>query len=303
MAFDISRLITSSLGVRLAFAIGRSFPRRLGYKIADYAAGRLAQKKDVDFIRAMRANQWVVSGETINPQLLNHAVRDTLQHTARSIFDLYHFVDSLDRIDSWIIMDPTTKRLINRSEFDDRGLMVVGLHLSCFDLALQWLCWKGMKPLVLTIPNPQGGRRIEYETRKKIGMNLVPASVTALRQSLQHLQAGGTVLTGIDRPISNPVARPRFFGRPASLPVHHIFLATHARVPIIIMAVNLQEDGKYHLLTSEPIEMEFHANRETQTLLNAEKVLSVAETFIRRAPQQWTMSLPVWPETLTLMPD
>jgi lauroyl/myristoyl acyltransferase len=65
----------------------------------------------------------------------------------------------------------------------------------------------------------------------------------------------------------------------------------------------MQADGKYHVLTSDPIEMQAHPDREREIIQNAEAVLSVAEGFIRMAPEQWTMTLPVWPEALAQVPD
>jgi KDO2-lipid IV(A) lauroyltransferase len=181
--------------------------------------------------------------------------------------------------------------------------MVAGMHLSNFDLVLQWLSRNGLRPLVLTLPNPTGGRRIEYEIRKQTGMNLIPASIGALRQALRHLQRGGMVLTGIDRPIENPEVCPRFFGRPASLPVHHIFLAIKARVPVAITATYLEPDGKYHVFASDPIEMDSFSNAAEAKLRNAEKVLTTAEEFIQRSTRQWTVPLPVWPEIVDRLPS
>ena len=133
-------------------------------------------------------------------------------------------------------------------------------------------------------------------------MRLLPASVGALRQALKHLQKGGMVLTGIDRPIPDPEVHPRFFGRPAALPVHHIFLATKAHVPIVIAATNLQDDGKYHVCASEWIEMDHGPDPAAEMLRNAEQVLGVAEHFIGQFPQQWSVPLPVWPQVLDLVP-
>jgi hypothetical protein len=56
-------------------------------------------------------------------------------------------------------------------------------------------------------------------------------------------------------------------------------------------------------LSSEPIEMEFDLDREKAILRNAEKVLRQAEGFIRLAPQQWNVPLPVWPQYLGNVPD
>lgn len=96
--------------------------------------------------------------------------------------------------------------------------------------------------------------------------------------------------------------RPRFFGRPAMLPTHHIFLAAKARVPVMLISTHLRPDGKYQIFTSDRIELDHDPDREKGMKLNAEKVLQVAEGFVRRAPQQWSMSLPVWPEALDLVP-
>jgi phosphatidylinositol dimannoside acyltransferase len=198
--------------------------------------------------------------------------------------------------------DPLTQQLTRRAEFEEQGLMIVGIHLSNFDLVMQYLCMQGIQPLALTIPDPQGGRSKEFEMRRKAGVNLVPASVNAYRQALRHLQHGGMVVTGIDRPIPTPPVRPLFFGRPASLPMHHIFIAMKAQVPVVLITSCLQPDGITRVVTTEPIELEHHPDRDIEALRNAEKVLSVAEGIIRTYPQQWSMSLPVWPELLGQVP-
>jgi len=303
MAISLSRITDSPNAIRLVMALGHLLPRRLGHLVAGLVARQMAGRRDSPLVRAIRCNQWVVSGGTLEKAALCQAVQRTIQYSANAIFDLYHYLDDLQAADRLIVLDDRVRGFLGRPEFSGRGLLIAGLHTSNFDLCLQWLCRRGMKPLVLTIPNPQGGRRMEFEIRRKSGMNLVPASMTALRQAVKHLQQGGVVATGIDRPIPEPDIRPLFFNHPAALPTHHIHMAIRARVPIMLMAVNFQSDGKYHIRTSEPFEMEPHPNREIQTLQNAEGVLKIAEGFIRNAPQQWSMSLPVWPELLDKIPD
>lgn len=302
MAINLEQILNSQYGIQLVSALGRALPLRLGYRLADFVSGQVARRRDAKVVRTVRANQWVVRGEIMDQDALDHAVRETLRHTARSIFELYHYNHDLQTAQELIVLDPSAQRLIPRLLSRKQGLMVVGLHLSNFDLVLQWLCRQWNQTLVLTIPDPQGGRRVEYEKRKEIGMNLVPVSVGGVRQALKFLQQGGIVATGIDRPIPEPGACPRFFGRPAALPMHHIFLATKAQVPLVIMAPIQQPDGKYHVLASDLIEMEAHPDREIGAIQNAEKVLTIAEEFVRQAPGQWTMSLPVWPQVLDLVP-
>jgi len=200
-------------------------------------------------------------------------------------------------------LDASARLLLQSPEFGDRGLVLVGLHLGNYDLMLHTLSMQGIRPLVLTIPDPQGGRRVEFESREKAGANLLPASFPAFRKAIRHLQRGGYVATGIDRPIPDPRLRPQFFGHPAALPLHHIFLALKAKVPVMMLAAIRRPDGKHIILASEPMEMEPHPDRNTEALRNAERVLRVAEGFIRKAPAQWSVSLPVWPDVVDRVPE
>ena len=302
MAINQKKILESSFGISLVSFLGQALPLRLGHWLADQVAGRILIRQDSEMVRAVRANQWVIRGQPQDKQALDQAVGETLQNSARSLFDLYHYMNHPEVTRRMIVLDEATRRLVRRNEFEEKGLIVAGVHLSNFDLVLQWFCRHGVKPLVLTIPNPQDGHRKEFEIRKKTGMNIVPASVSALRQSIKHLEQGGVVLTGVDRPVPDQRVQPEFFGRPANLPTHYIFLALKACVPIVVMGANLQSDGKYFLESSEFIEMDLHSDREKEEKLNAEKVLSMAEKFIRKAPQQWTMSLPVWPQVIDLVP-
>jgi KDO2-lipid IV(A) lauroyltransferase len=247
-------------------------------------------------VRAVRSNQLVVAGDELHPKTLDKAVRGVFNYTARSIYDLYHHVHDLNKAGHLFEIESSFQPLIDRPKFDRCGLIVVGIHMSGFDLAMQWLCMNWIDPLALTIPDPEGGRWIEFEMRKRTVINLVPGSVYGLRQAIRYLKRGGMVITGIDRPQEAYHPRPRFFGRPAALPTHHIFLALKANVPVVVAASRLDEDGLYHLYASNPIDMDPYPDRTNALLYNTEKVLATAEDFIQKAPQQWLISLPVWPE-------
>ena len=302
MAIDIQQIINSSIGISMLSTVAGLIPIRLGYRLADFAVERILAHPGSRMVRAVRANQWVISGETLDKEALDKAVYETYRNSARSIFDLYHFNPKLGTIEQLVVLNTTVQQLIQRPEFDQRGLVVAGLHISNFDLVLRAISLRGMQAMILTIPDPQGSQLVEYEMRKKTGMNLVPASLGALRQAIRYLQQGGVVMTGIDRPIPNPKYRPNFFGKPADLPVHHAYLAAKAHVPVMVMTTIRFPDGKNHIFTSDPIEMESHPDAVTGMLRNAEKVLSISEGFIRRVPNQWSISLPVWPEALDQAP-
>ncbi|HSB66246.1 MAG TPA: hypothetical protein VLD65_06680, partial [Anaerolineales bacterium] len=215
---------------------------------------------------------------------------------ADAIFDLYHNIDNPSGFLRMIEPHPVAIQLVQRPEFSERGLVIAGVHMSNFDMVFQMGGLAGIQALGLTMPELSAGYRKQLEMRVKKGMFLLQASVGNIKHAIDHLKAGGMVMTGIDRPDESYVYRPKFFDRPAAVPIHHIFLAVKARVPIIVGATIKQPDGKYHFLFSEPIEMQPHSDRQTEILLNAERVLQEAEKIIRINPRQWSMTFPVWPD-------
>ncbi|MCJ7700520.1 MAG: hypothetical protein MUO62_02960 [Anaerolineales bacterium] len=290
--------INSRMGLTLVSALARVTPPWLGTILARLAARVITARRNSRLVRAVRANQWVLAAGSRSPQALDQDVRAVFQHSARSIYELYHYVQNLSAAGRLFTIEPSFQEILDRPRIHQRGLIVAGLHMSGFDLALQWVCYHGLDPLALTIPNPQGGRGLEFEFRQKTGINLVPGSMEGLRAAIRFLEAGGLVVTGIDRPLADCPRQPHFFGRPASLPTHHIFLALKTGTPVRLVISRRGADGKYHLLASAPIEMDPYPSREEALLRNAEKVLAVAEDFIRQAPQQWLISLPVWPQAI-----
>jgi lauroyl/myristoyl acyltransferase len=298
----MDQFINSRRGLKAGIALARLTPPWLGYALAWLAAKAIAARRHSPMVQAVRANQWVVSGEKKTPEELDRAALGVFNHSARAIYELYHHFQDLDHADPLFSFDPSFKTIIDRPHFDQRGLVVAGLHMSGFDLAYQWLCLKWVNPLGLTIPDPQGGRRIEFELRQKTTQNLVPGSVSGLRQAIRYLNRGGLVVTGIDRPVPGVQPCLRFFGRPALLPSHHVFLALKAKVPVVLAASRALKSGGYQLYASPPIEMEPHPDRITELQHNAEKVLGTAEKMIRQDPQQWLVPQPVWPQALDLFP-
>ena len=298
----LQQILDSQTAVHLISILGRLLPVGAGHSLADKVADILCRQQNSNLVRAIRLNQWVVRGEIQDKSILDQAVRDSMQSSARTLFDLYHYRNNPRATRTLFVPEPKVKEFLQRPEFDRGGLVVAGLHISNFDLTLQWLCQGGLKPLILTITDPQGGRKTEYDRRFTDGMNILPTSVSSLLQAIRHLQKGGFVLTGIDRPIPQPKSRPLFFGHPGALPVHHIFLALKAKVPVILLTVILREDGKLQISISDRIDMDPVADREKEVIQNAEKVLTVAEGLIRTSPQQWSISLPVWPELMDKVP-
>jgi KDO2-lipid IV(A) lauroyltransferase len=302
MTIDPQKIIASPLGLRIAYSIGRYTPNRLGHRMVNFAADRISTRKDWKMVRAARLNQWIVHDEILDQAALDEAVRKNFRSTARSIFDLYHNINDPKVFSKIIDVHPIAEQLLNRPEFTERGLVVAGVHMSNFDFIGQAAGMAGVKAMFLGLPDTNPAYRKQLEMRREKGMNFLPTSPASIKQAIKYLRDGGVVMTGLDRPDESYRYHPLFFGRPAPLPIHHIFLALKAQVPVLVGSVICQSDGKYHFLFSEPIEMQPHPDRHQEIIQNAENVLHLAENFIRQDPSQWSMTFPVWPDAMEQVP-
>ena len=302
MPIEPRNIINSPFGLNIAYLIGRCMPYSLGYKIALFAADRISSRKSWKLVKAVRANQWVANGEKLDKAALDKIVVENFRSIAGSIFDLYHNLNNPAGFLRIIEPHPVAIQLVRRPEFSERGVILAGVHLSNFDLVFQAGGLAGIQALGLTLPEFSPAYRKQFEMRVNHGMKLIPASVGSIKHCVNYLKAGGMVITGLDRPDNSSNYRPNFFGRPAAVPIHHIFMALKACVPVIVGATIRHSDGKYHFLFSEPIEMQPHPDRHKELMLNAENILHVAEDFIRHDPSQWAMTFPVWPDYLDSLP-
>lgn len=302
MAINSRDLINSSFGIGLALWLGRTVPNGPGKYLARAAGDWIASHKDWEMVRAVRANRWVVSGETLQGAELDKAARETFRNTANSQFTLYHYFQNIEEMLKLVEIDPETEKILHRPKFEQRGLMLVGLHMGNFDMIAQGSGLVGWEAMFMVLPELTGGYQTQFEIRRKAGMNIVPTTISGVRQAVEYLRLGGMVVTGIDRPEPGLNYRPMFFNRPSALPAHHIVMALKACVPVVVACSRLRQDGKYHITFSEPIEMQTYPDHRQEILLNTEAVLKAAEDFIRQTPGQWEMTFPVWPEALDQVP-
>jgi lauroyl/myristoyl acyltransferase len=71
-------------------------------------------------------------------------------------------------------------------------------------------------------------------------------------------------------------------------------MALEANVPIIVVAVVMQADQRYHIRISDPLSLIRHDNPDEEIRINGEAVLKIIEGHIREQPGQWLMYYPVW---------
>lgn len=279
---------------------------RVGYPLARWAADIISDRHRALMVRAVRSNQWVINDMRITAQQLNALVRETFRSSAHSLYEFWHLFSDpqavLDRVD----FEPSFLECIQRARKKESGTLLVAPHMSNFDLIGRAAALRGLELHLLSYPQPPGGYRWQNRLRQLPGMLVTPMSIEALHQASQTLRDNRVVLTGVDRPLptdENAKYRPRFFGRPASLPVFHIRLALKHNLPITVIGGARKPDGCYTVWASDPIPMQRRKDLIEETVQNAEAILALIAENVRRAPDQWAMFYPVWPEILDKVPN
>lgn len=285
----------------LAIAFSQSFPSWLGEPISRLIGTIGAKNPKSPVVQALRINQWVINEGKITPRDLQQAIKRVYQNQAKALYETYHYMLRRDQMKDLVSFSSKFLKLIDEQAHSSRGLILLLPHMCGFDLCGYALGNYGFKFLTLSYPNPPSGYEWQNKIREKHGMEVMPFSPAALRAARERLQAGGSVLTGLDRPNPDSGYHPQFFNRPAALPVSYVRLAlkTNARVHVVGVESNAR---KYIVNVSDEIPMVPGNDGHEEIVQNAERVLKEAETFIRRNTTSWAMFYPVWPEAKDEVP-
>jgi lauroyl/myristoyl acyltransferase len=300
MAFQ--DLINSRFGIGIVLALGKIIPPKTGYRLGEKIARIIVSFRNNPMVKAVRANQWVVSGKKLDTRQLDEITLKTFQHTANCLYDLYHNLPHPEQIMNMVSMSPKLIGLLNKSLSAKKGTIILAPHMSNFDMAGRAMALHGFPILVLSYPQPPGGYQWQNKMRQEYGIEIAPMSFESLRSARERLKNGGLVLTGMDRPMQTSNHCPNFFGYPAPVPVTYVSLASMTRSNMVVASCIGTGQGSYMVDCSDIIQFIPHEDKNVEFIINAERVIQEAEKFISTAPDQWSMFYPVWPWALDTMP-
>lgn len=298
---EVRQIANSAAALRFGYWLGRHLPPRVGYVLADGLTSVLARRADSPMVRTLRSNLQVVLGPAASSDQIDRAVRGVLHHAGRVYFDLYRALAiGPQALLTGVKTTPHTDYMLSSLRREGRGLIMVGGHISNFDLAALHYAAKGVAITGLAWATPTSGYDLQNQVRIAGGIDLLTIDMATLRKALVILRQGGLVATGIDRP--DPFGGGEmipFFGRPARMPVGHVRLALQANVPILVASVEYRHSARAYIAhAARWLEMERVGSREEDVRHNTRRVLEVIERLILAHPDQWLMFYPVWEEDL-----
>ncbi len=293
-------LLNYPIAIQLLMFLGKVLPRKSGLSLATFIGTQIGQNQQDPKVKAIRANQWVIHNQSLTDEALEELPKIVFRSAAKCFFDYFYFLSRPRKLQNIVDYSSEVEIAFTRIRNNEPCVFVCP-HLSNFDLMGYALSLNHVNVQVLSFPNPTKYYSWQNKLRESIGITVTPMSLSAFRQARKRLREGGSILTGLDRPLTdtlNEKHQPTFFGYKCNLPVAYVRMAKEADAPVMVMAASSQPGGRYLLEGSDLISMESLDDPDTEIVTNAQNVLEQAESLIKKYAHQWAMFYPLWPEFL-----
>ena len=300
----LKAFLEDSAAIKTGLWFGKHFSLTGLDHLAHFIGSVLASRSNSSLVRHIEANQWVISGESMSKSQLQERTRETILNVVGYFAEYFYYYQHPEEGLEKIVLSPKAEDTVRDIVERKVPTILLGPHLGNFDLFGMSLTWLGVRPFVLSYPNPNNAYKAQNRMREAVGMSIKPISFSSFREAKKALKEGYCVVTGLDRPLpdgEDAKYRPRFFGRETALPVFYARLALETNAVVRVACGVRREDGNYFVDATDPIPMERKDDLVEENVLNAESVLRPTEDFIRRAQSQWGMPHPVWPEVLPVV--
>jgi KDO2-lipid IV(A) lauroyltransferase len=277
--------------------VGQHMPRWMGYGLARIISSVIAcQKPQVYW--TVRVNLRQVLGSEVDDGTLHEMTRQVFFHAGQTYYDFFHAIGQPPEVLINAVRIPETVIERIKSEMArGRGVLLLGTHMSNFDLLILALGAYGLPGQILSVTDPHGGFRLMNRLRAKGGSEVTPIAPESLRMAIRRLKSGGLVLTGMDFPVHQDRELIEVFGRPAYLPVGPVRMALMTGAVVFMGRCHFKSDEGYVMDATGPIEMVRTGDRRQDVFANIRRLAAILEGYVRAHPEQWMMFHPFWPET------
>jgi len=281
--------------VNFGLWIGQHMSRRFGYVLSRRVADGVVRLKPEVYWK-VEDNLRQVVGPEVGETALRSMVHAMIEHAGQSYYDFFRAIGQpREALATAVRISRSLITLLRAEQDAGRGVLLLGVHMSNFDLGILALGAQGLPAQVLSLGGPQDGFGLLNDLRRMDGFEVTPLAPLALRGAIRRLRSGGLVMTGADRPVLGDDDLIPFFGRPARLPLGPARLALITDATVLLGACYWDPEEGYVLHVEGPIEMVDTGDRKADAITNTRRLAEVMETYIRARPTQWLMFHRLWP--------
>lgn len=278
---------------RLAVALAGRLPPTVSRGIARLVVAIYVRLRP-ERLATVRRNLEPILG---NPAEAERTARRNFAGFSRKLVDLWRL--EAGRLPADLVQPGSGWEHFHAALQAGRGVLLVTPHLGNWELGSLLLQRFGLRPLVLTAPEPADGlTELRRAARERLGIDtlVVGADPFAFVEVIRRLQDGGVVAVLIDRPPEPTRVEVELFGRPFTASVSAAELARASGCVVLPVAIVRMDDGyRAEALAPVPYDRAALGNREGRREFTG-TILRAFEPLLRQHPDQWFHFVPVWPE-------
>jgi predicted RND superfamily exporter protein/lauroyl/myristoyl acyltransferase len=236
----------------------------------------------------------VFGGDTVKAE---KTARALFREFALKIAHLWRF-EGGEAIDHWPA-EWAGGEFFTSAQARGRGVLLVTPHLGNWEFGGAFLTERGVKLLVLTLPEPgRGFTELRQQSRARRGIEtlVVGEDAFAFVEIIKRLQAGATVALLVDRPPPPTAVTVELFGRPFQASVAAAELARASGCAIIPAIIVRNPRGYLAEILPEIVYDRAAIGDRAARIRLTQEILRAFEPAIREHAAQWYHFVPVWPK-------
>ena len=274
--------------------LGNVLPSPVAYALARLAADLAYRFRD-GARAAVQDNMRHVLGPDAPQAGVDAAAREAFRNVARYYVDLIRLsrMDLRGMIGRQVRLHNLERLKAPMSQ--GRGAVAATAHFGNMELAVQVSALVGVDTLVLAEPlQPPAFADAMRRLRSTSAVRYEDVSFRAVADSLRHLRAGKCLAIACDRDIQGNGEPVEFFGVATPVPLGAVELAARTGAALIPCYCRRAEDGGFDIFFEDEVPLVKTGDPKADALVNARRLLAVAETWIRADPGQWMPLERIW---------
>ena len=264
--------------------------RKACYRLGQ-AIGALAARVDRPNRRVALSNLEAAFGDTLTPDQRTEIMRESYQHFARTVVDLF-WSPSLTRENYSRYIDVVNLEVVQEAMKAENGIIFACFHYSNFEWVAIAANFFGIQSALVaqTLKNPFLDE-IFVSLRESSGQHVIPREGGVLRL-FKTLRRGGhvAILTDLTIPAQLPTVVIDCFGLKTSVTFAHAWAHRRAGATIINVHCEPLPGGRYRIVFHPRIE--FRAEATFQEM--AQACWNQFEPFVRKNPTPWLWMYKHW---------
>jgi lauroyl/myristoyl acyltransferase len=232
--------------------------------------------------------------QPVNSPAVRRVAREALVGYSKLMAD-FLLLSQLERDDVMRMVDWRGWENITGALEAGRGAIVVTPHFGNWDMAAAAAAARGLKVTVVTdhFGDEDMNRRVTA-ARERMGMRVIPLSITAGKASLAALRRNEIVALVCDLAKDGRNVQVRVAGQQVMVPAGPAVMAIRSGAPVVPIMCRRQADNRYLLEVQPQIAFAPGGDRDADSQALAQAIMDRFEPELLRRPEQWYLFSPMW---------